>query len=145
MRFRTLCGFSVALVLCACSSFSTTPESPGQLPPIVSTAATAADTLGVAAPATIADNTTMDEKGVVAIESTVALAADLATIAVNAHVVTDHATLERLRTAKDAARAGVQASRDAYRAGNAASWKAAIASINAAISDIRGLSKVPSQ
>ena len=113
---KRLIGAIALLMLAACTT-------PGSIPP---------------GPSVIADQTTMDERTVIAFDTAVSTAADLATVAVKAGLVKG-ANLDRLAALSAKARAAVLALGAAYRAGNATGYAEAIGQANSAIAGIRSL------
>lgn len=101
-------------------------------------AASTADAVGVAPPAALADQTTLDEQGMLAAE----LAYKAARIAVETGVdagLIKGETASRIAALDSTAYAALGAARSAYRAGNAASYKNALREAQAAISGLLAL------
>lgn len=76
-------------------------------------------------PAAVADQTVLDEKGAIAAETAYTIAARGAALAIRTGAVSDPAIIQRIGQLDRQAYSAVQATRAAYEAGNAASYKAA--------------------
>ncbi|WP_332802754.1 hypothetical protein [Sphingomonas sp. RT2P30] len=92
------------------------------------------------APVTVANKTTLDENAAIGFDSAIEAAADLATLAVNAHVIKP-SQLPALRELSRKARLAVAAVHSAYGSGNAETIAAAVANAQSAIDDIRAMAK----
>lgn len=104
-----------------------------------SVAAATADAAGVPAPATAANRTTLDEKAAIALEKAYTLSAKAASLAIRTGVVSSPSTIARIGDLNRKAYAAVVATRAAYRAGNATSYRRAFAEAMDAITAVNDL------
>lgn len=79
-----------------------------------------------ASPAAVANKTVLDEKAGIAADTGYYAANRLAALAIRTGIVTDKATIKRIGEIDTLAKAAVQKVRDAYDAGNATSYDAAL-------------------
>lgn len=128
----------IVSITVACMALASCGFDGSHLSSIPAGAAAAADSAGVPPPVTVADRTTIDEKTVIAFEKSVTLAANLATIAVKAGAIRGD-NLDRLSALEVQAKGAVRRVRAAYAAGNATSYKAAIADLSTALDGLSSL------
>lgn len=103
---------AIALALSACSQ--TPPTSPGQ----------------------VANQTVLDEKAAIGVETAYTAAARAAAMAIRGGLVTDPARIARIGQIDTQAHRAVQAVRAAYKAGNATSYRVAFDQAEAALKDL---------
>lgn len=84
-------------------------------------------------PAAVANQTVLDEKGAIAVETAYTAAAKAAALAIRTGVVSDPNTIRRIGELDNRAYAAVQATRAAYNAGNASSYLGAFNQANVAV------------
>jgi hypothetical protein len=120
---------ALALCLAACTG--------GQINSAGTVAAGAADAAGLPAPATVADKTTLDEEGLLRLERLYKATRTAVEMAVDAGVI-HGAVASRIAAADNKAFHLLGLARSAYDTGNAATYTAAVAQAQAAISDIWG-------
>lgn len=126
---RLILALAAALALSGCAVAPATVASAG---------ATVADSVGVPPPATAADRTVLDEKAMTGVE----LAYKAARIAVETGVdagLIKGAAAARFAALDSQAYRALGAVRAAYRAGNAASYRAALTEAQAAIGAVLAL------
>ena len=116
MRKVLLLSMMAALMLPACSNLQSVPTSPGQ----------------------IADQTTFDEVGVIALAKGVEIAADLAKFAIQAGAIKGSG-LDTAKTLTAQARSLLKVAQTAYEAGNRGSFVQAAADLNVTLAAIRTL------
>lgn len=87
-----------------------------------------------ATPADLAGQTLLDEKAAIGAELSYTAAAKAATLAIRANAVSDPATIAKIGELDRKAYAAVQATREAYNAGNAASYAEAFTRAQGAVS-----------
>jgi len=116
--------FAAMLMLAGCNQGSDAINSNGSALPV---------------PSNLADQTKLDETAALGFETAVAVAADLATLAVKTHAIKGTTNLERLRAAGEKARLAVASVRAAYNAGNADNYATAIEQAQVSIDDVRAL------
>ena len=131
MRLSLLFAAMLAVPLAACAGMQAAPA-----PSSLDAAAIVADAANVPPPSTYADATTMDESAAIAWETAVTVTAELAAAAVRANLVPE-AKLARLAELSHQARIAVRSVRAAYDAGNATSYRAAVAQTRSAINGVR--------
>lgn len=94
-----------------------------------------------ASPSEVANKTTLDEKGGIAADTAYYAANRLAALAIRTGIVTDKATIAQIGKIDLAAKAAVQKVRDAYDAGNATSYAAALAEADRLTKSLIALAK----
>lgn len=97
-----------------------------------------------AGPAAISDATKIDEQAALTVTLAYTAAARAAALAIETGLVKDRATIARIGALDRRAYAAVQAAERAYRAGNAASFAAALVDARAAIGILLSSVKGPS-
>lgn len=105
---------------------------------VASTGATAADVVGVPPPVTVADRTSLDERGLLALELAYKAARIAVEISVDTKVVWG-ATAARVADYDQQAFLALSVARGAYRTGNASSYRTALDEAQAAISQLLSL------
>lgn len=93
------------------------------------------------APVEVANKTTLDEKGGIAAETAYYAANRLAALAIRTGVVQDKATIAKIGQTDTAVKAALQKVRNAYDAGNATSYEAALREADALTKSLIALAK----
>ncbi len=95
--------------------------------------------VSTSAPVAVADQTVLDEKAGIAAEVAYTAVAKAIVVSIRAGLITDRAKLEKIRDLDAKAYAALQATRAAYKSGNALSYSAALAEGNLAVRSILSL------